>query len=491
MTPSGTTHAVPPSISHPPGAVASVMRPIALLAMGAGLIRNEADPDLWGHLRFGLDIIRDRALYSTDPYSYTSDREWINHGWLPELLAGVFYRLAGTAGLAAMKALIAAGLFWLVWGAVRDRQFVWRWSAMAMAAFAALPILLTNRPQLWTTLGIVIVCRVLISSSRRAVWILPPLFALWANLHGGWLVGGGVVALWTAVAFVRRDPRAWQLVAAGACSLVATLLQPYGLELWRFLAETVRFGRADISEWQPIWHLGLDSVVLWMATLVFIGVSLKLARWPSVETILVLAALAIAGARVDRLGPLFGLAAVTLLAVTWPATKSTEASQPGRTLLDALGVTIGLGFILFSAQASPACLRTDPANGPDTVAAESLRGKSGRLVTFFDWGEYAIWHFGPDLRVSIDGRRETAYSETILQTQRAVLDGTEAGLAELKRTRPEYVWLPAAAARTKAWLRANGYRIDIETSRSYVAARADLPLLAPWSGVTSGCFPGP
>ena len=31
----------------------------------------------------------------------------------------------------------------------------------------------------------------------------------------------------------------------------------------------------------------------------------------------------------------------------------------------------------------------DPRDGPDTVAAEPLRGRSGALVTFFDWGEFA------------------------------------------------------------------------------------------------------
>ena len=33
------------------------------------------------------------------------------------------------------------------------------------------------------------------------------------------------------------------------------------------------------------------------------------------------------------------------------------------------------------------------------------------MVTFFDWGQYAIWHKPDDLRVSMDGRRETVYSE--------------------------------------------------------------------------------
>ena len=40
-------------------------------------------------------------------------------------------------------------------------------------------------------------------------------------------------------------------------------------------------------------------------------------------------------------------------------------------------------------------------------------GISGNLATQFNWGEYIIWHLGPQIKVSIDGRRETIYSTAI------------------------------------------------------------------------------
>lgn len=95
-------------------------------------------------------------------------------------------------------------------------------------------------------------CRILTSESRRALWWLPLVFAIWANLHGGWIVGGGLVVVWTAVAFIQwRDDRG-QLLLVGIASLAATLLNPYGVNLWVFLAETVRLDRADTAEWQPM-----------------------------------------------------------------------------------------------------------------------------------------------------------------------------------------------------------------------------------------------
>ena len=73
---------------------------------------------------------------------------------------------------------------------------------------------------------------------------------------------------------------------------------------------------------------------------------------------------------------------------------------------------------------------------PDVVAMVKERELQGRLVVWFDWGEYAIWHFTPDLlSVSIDGRRETVYTDQIMQKHLNfyyVPSSTDAFLAETR-----------------------------------------------------------
>ena len=114
------------------------------------------------------------------------------------------------------------------------------------------------------------------------------------------------------------------------------------------------------------------------------------------------------------------------------------------------------------------------------------------MVTWFNWGEYAIWHLGPDVKVSVDGRRETIYSMATLAHQYAIAAGRPEGFDALSRMRPEYVWLPHPSSRATAeWLEENGYRIDIQTDRSFVAVRADLPVVNPVAVAPTGCFPGP
>ena len=126
---------------------------------------------------------------------------------------------------------------------------------------------------------------------------------------------------------------------------------------------------------------------------------------------------------------------------------------------------------------------------PDVAVAETLKGLTGTLVTTFNWDQYAIWHFGPALRVSIDGRRETVYSDAILQLHRRFERGEPAALEEMRRRAPHYVWLPGSRGEVRNWLAAHGYRIDVSSDASFVAVRQDLPALSAAAYVSSTCFP--
>src|SRR5262249_4735225 len=104
---------------------------------------------------------------------------------------------------------------------------------------------------------------------------------------------------------------------------------------------------------------------------------------------------------------------------------------------------------------------------------------------------YAIWRFAPALRVSIDGRREV-YSQETDRLALAMEGGRPEGLNRLAALHPDYVWLNNASSTTKAWLAEHGYRIDVETPRSFVAARVNLPIMRTYpADETIQCFPGP
>src|SRR4051794_36726777 len=76
--------------------------------------RVNVDPDLWGHLRFGLDILRDRRLPVFDSYAFTQDKRWINHEWLSEVILGGSYLAGGEIGLIALKLLLVGSTLVLI-----------------------------------------------------------------------------------------------------------------------------------------------------------------------------------------------------------------------------------------------------------------------------------------------------------------------------------------------------------------------------------------
>ncbi len=76
------------------------MRPLALAGIAIGLLTTIAETDLWGHVRFGLDILRDGFASGPDPYTFTQGKPFLYHEWLGGVVMAVAYRVAGRPALA-------------------------------------------------------------------------------------------------------------------------------------------------------------------------------------------------------------------------------------------------------------------------------------------------------------------------------------------------------------------------------------------------------
>jgi hypothetical protein len=455
------------------------------------------DADLWGHVRFGLDTLQTWSLPADDPYSFTQDTPWINHEWLSELQMGLAWKAGGTAGLALLKGSLTFAAFVLIWTALRQVHPGARLGILAVVVFGTVHMWSSLRPQLWTLVSFAVLCRILVGGSAKSRRWLPVLFAVWTNNHGGWIVGIGVLTVWAAAKVIaEREPlREWAMVTL--LSILATLATPYGWTLWEFVLRTVRLERA-IAEWRPLWTAHPLNWLPW-ALAVAAGVWTAF-RMPAhrVAAAAVLAMLAGASLQVQRLESIFVTAAAILLvpafARQWPA--RAMPFQAGTSRADsAVAAAVFVVTAVFSgwmASFTLRCIPTGPAWAADREAMRWLKSAGeGRMVTFFDWGEYAIWHLQPRVRVSMDGRRETVYSEQRIAENKAIVNGTAEGLNTLAAWRPEYVWLPATSVAAKNWLAGNGYRLDTETGRSFVAVRDDVPRLVP-AGAFAGnrpCFP--
>ena len=246
---------------------------------------------------------------------------------------------------------------------------------------------------------------------------MPLLFAVWANAHGGWIVGIGVLAAWGAcVAIAGRVPWAW---AAGSVllALAGSLATPYGTGLWRFLWATVGLGRADITEWQPA-TADVAFLAAWAAAAALLALAWRLGGRAALPLLAPAIVVGVAAFRVIRLGGFFALTNVLLLAPCFagrgPARLPLSRPPSARNLLAVGALCLaGLAATAAAVQGRIGCVTLavpgpDEQWAPEAEAVLFLRDNPirGRMLTYFDYGELAIWHLAPRVRVSYDGRRD-------------------------------------------------------------------------------------
>jgi len=477
----------------------------------AAVTRTSTDPDLWGNVRFGLDILRDGAIPHTDAYSFTTDRTWVNHEWLSEVLIGHAFRAGGDVGLILLKLVAVGVIVLLLWLTLRRERI---YSAIVRDTAVAATIVLTFdqtryvRPQLFSLVAFTILLTCLTRARRGGqhwLLLLPPLFAVWANLHGGWLVGGGILALWTAATALvgSRQHAVWCTVIGGA-SLAATLLNPYGLQLLTLLRDTVGLERADIVEWQPVYVLGWESWVPWIVTaaLGVTGIVLADREERGAERVVCLIALAAMSAMVARVQAFFALGVLFLIgpviARAFQAARAVEVTpvaRPSSRVAGMFAFAVAAGALVITTT-NVTHLRIDPRWTPEAGAVSFLNGQpeGRRVLIWFDWGGYALWHLSPRMRISMDGRRETVYSPDLQDRHLRFYFDAPGGASLPIDLAADYVWIPRSLPAVHR-LDADGWRRIYQGQQSVIFGRATLPetnagvVLATDSGTRF--FPGP
>jgi hypothetical protein len=448
----------------------------SLIALGFAmalfrLIPTEADPDLWGHLRFGLDTVATGRIVRTDIYSYLSGlsgvHPWINHEWLAEAIMASAWNTAGAAGLVAVKVAIGLGIAIVVCRHL-TRRGVPLLGALLMTAYGMaviLPGLRSLRPQAFTYLAFALLLVWVHRASRGQLawlWLAPPLMAGWANLHGGFVAGLGVIAIWVVADAFRLRGRGYRAGLAMAACAVATLVTPYGWTLWTFLARTLG-PRPEIAEWQGVPLVTVQG----LAYLAVAGAgvtSLFLTRRPRqpIDILLIVCAVILPFIAQRHLpltvlivlligGEHIASAAPVVVRRLTAGTAPQERSDRFRPLVAAallVETCVLLVMIGASQQTGRIVYRAAeyPVEAVARLADFAAAGGAANVAVHFNWGEYVLWHAGPRVKVSMDGRRETVYSDAAYHDNMLFIDGVGDWDRLLKRGETNLALVPAGTA---------------------------------------------
>jgi hypothetical protein len=423
----------------------ALLLPVALFALA---VRPLTDPDLWWHLRTGQWIVENGSAPRTDFFSFTMPgTPWVDHEWLGEAGLYLLYRAGGPAALILSAALVIVGTFVGVYRLSELRPHVAVFTTIAAALATAL--LWDVRLQI-ATLMFAVFCLLILrrakQGKRRWLWVLPPLFLLWANVHAGFMLG--LVLLGTAwvgdageyilatrfagrvppPAFPPETPSARYLIdlaAAGMLSGGATLINPYGLELYR--ASLATFSNQTFHRFIIEWHAPdlqdprfLPYVALWGALIAGLALS---ERRPTLTDMLYVLGFGFMAWQAARNIPFFVITAAPLITrqvATWRFARSTaQSTQPLARRLIALDCAVlalaGLACLLQAgtmlSRVPDVMARAYPIGAADYIARER---PAGPLLNSYNFGGYLIWRLQPAYPVFIDGRAEFIYSDAFV-----------------------------------------------------------------------------
>jgi hypothetical protein len=411
---------------------------------------RRADPDFWGYLSYGKLFVEHGGVTFQDPFAYTSQTfQWVTFEYGAHLAIWLAYLYGGALGLIALKTVLGGTALYFLYRTFRlfsPQTSVW--IPVFLLCASGISRFFLFRPQLFTfaffAIFVFVLFQHLLHRTAR-LWVLPIVTLAWANVHGGFVAGLGALGLaillqvaghvhtrgWNVRSVARTTRALW--LTFGACML-ATLVNPLGPRMLVYVATELTHGtnRRYIREWSPAsfsndpWSMSV--LVLLSVLLLFVTVMSR--RQPDDEFGPPRIAWALSCV------PLIGMSFLSVrhvpLAAIWAgpvvAMLGAELAQylPRRAMarrgwffVRGLAIVPAcLTFAVVYAYPQPA-IRTDgPVLGRThpcrAVAFLRSAGIQGRMYNPLWWGSYVTWNLYPDVRVSMDGRNISLYSDAMV-----------------------------------------------------------------------------
>ncbi len=403
---------------------------VLFIAIFAMAIREAADPDMWWHLAAGRHLVEHRTMLYEDIFSYTKlGTRWHMHEWLTEVGMYLLYKLGGIPLLILFSAGIIMVSMLLVYVQCESRPYIAVFLIL-LGAVASAP-LWGVRPQMLNVLFMALLTLWLEryrAGHNRVIWRFPVLMIFWCNMHAGFFLGLGLIAvILGGDAFARifgfasertLSWKAWRnlLISLGLCVL-ASLVNPNGHHMLLYSFDTLGSPtmQAYIHEWaSPDFH----RIEFWPFAALLLGGSflLVIARKRMEFTDLVLFfGFGFAGLLSMRHISLFAVAGVPV--VTRALADIKLFSFRGRNIpwLNWAVVALALVAVIFRFYDILGKNRAYEEEYYPVAALAFIEDQDlldARIYNSYNWGGYLIWHRVP---VYIDGRADVYGDDFINQ----------------------------------------------------------------------------
>lgn len=392
-----------------------------------------ADGDLWGKLALGASVWDHGDVIRHDSFAFTPVLpNYIDHEWGAGLIFFSVLKWFGPLSLMILKIGLCLATLGIAFLFARREKVSWPvWWLLAVPAFFAIlpgyvPVI---RSHAFTFFFFAVTLAGLEAIHRGRRWpvaLLVFVTWIWANVHGGFVVGLGMCGIYTLIAFWRRGPWLMLGITTLAC-LAVTFVNPYGVAFWRYLIPALFQARPFITEWLPVPFWPMDNLISFRIIVLVALIAVPLG-WQHLQkpgawnglAVMVITALAAWHSR--RHTPFFGVAVLMFLGpyleLVWERFSRKPVSNPasekflGSMAFLVSGIMAIVVAVSFLPEASLQVLAPVGSYPVRAVDVLKLANASGNLVVPFERGSYASWRLYPQIKVAIDGRYETTYPET-------------------------------------------------------------------------------
>jgi hypothetical protein len=504
--------------SEPPRySLLSASRWTVILSIALATTDNFAEPDLWIHMLTGQTILRTGHIPRFETYSYSAaGMPWHNHEWLSQVALAFCYAHLGVFGLKLLK-LLAASILTVALAigisatgaSARVQRLTLLLSAVAIAPY------MQFRPQLFSFMllsALIAVIAIEIYRRDATLWPLIPMFAVWANFHGGYIVGLGAMGIAAAVMFAQRwmgaadrAASAWRLALVTLGCAAATIVNPFGVGLWTGVAHSVGdpLIRKIMNDWVPLttlmrssWRDSPSQLLQFVGPiLMFAGFVAAVAMAPdlgdaslvAVATIFVAASFYAARnvpmAVIVIAIPLARHASLAFErnADSKPAVQPAVSDEPAPALLGICALALALVGGTFSNR-----LITQKPVPIGALAFMQQHNIHGNVLPQFEWGAYLIWHMGDAIKVFIDARDDLVYPDK-LEVRYAIFFYGMKGADSLLEDYPhEYVLMGTRTKAADVLRNEARWHLLYSDQTAVLFGRAPLPDTGPVVGNVAG-----
>jgi len=435
---------------------------ICLITLAFALnISQMSNNDIWMHLKNGELILKSHHFLYKDTYSFrTIGMPWVNHEWLAGVIFYLVYQIGSVNALIFFKAFLVVILTIFMVGTcrlTRDRWAVF-YPIVVFALFNA-AVRFLDRPHMFTEMFVPIFIYILFAYKYRhkdyLIW-LPLLSLLWVNIHGGFVVGMGIITLFVLfetirtllnryyffhqndILSMRRLKKLWIIWLLSGMVLS---INPHGISIYTYPFELTqkKIFMTQIYEWQPPFKsetfkasYAFYYFIIWM---ILLGLSFFF-DWKHFDlTNAALCALFLAmSLKMHRNITTFALATAPIMSLNIDQFFDLILNKKGMiktdllckvtVLLIAIGLTamtFKYGYFYREGSRKPFGLGVASNMPVDAVNYVKQNHIKGNCFNPYTYGTYIIHELYPETRVVMDSR-DLPYGESLyLEHQEAMM----------------------------------------------------------------------